>query len=532
MYDLPQHNPAEQATTGRRRPARPAPQQRPPRSRYTLRAALVGGITGAVIFALLSTMIVGGGYLYFQIFGLILPGVHVGNLQLVGMTTNDAAGVLHSTWNTQTEIVIAVGDREWKAPLADFGLTLDAAATAQRAFDVGHGGSIPVELADTVYSVLRGWPIEPVMALDAETARASLTRWAETINMLPEDASLQFQGGEVVAVPGKVGYTLDVEATLAALSADPGFPLKQGYLPLALVPVAPRITDVSAGVAEARKLLAAPLPVTAYDAITDESFQFAAQPEQIARWLTIQDGDNGPHVAVDDGRTVDYLAEIGATLSDGRTIDPARNAGVISDALLEGRPAWLVISHPPTTYTVQSGDTLTSIAWDQGVPLWLIMGANPDIEAGTIDLEQTISIPSKDILMPLPIIPGKRIVLSITDQHLWAYENGSEVYSFVISTGIDRSPTQPGVFQVQTHEANAYASIWRLYMPHFMGIYQAGSDFWNGFHGLPTSVSGNVLMWADKLGRPASYGCIILDLPDAETLYNWAENGVVVEIQE
>jgi lipoprotein-anchoring transpeptidase ErfK/SrfK len=34
------------------------------------------------------------------------------------------------------------------------------------------------------------------------------------------------------------------------------------------------------------------------------------------------------------------------------------------------------------------------------------------------------------------------------------------------------------------------------------------------------------------LGRPASYGCIILTLDDAEQLYNWAEDGVVVEIRE
>jgi lipoprotein-anchoring transpeptidase ErfK/SrfK len=39
-------------------------------------------------------------------------------------------------------------------------------------------------------------------------------------------------------------------------------------------------------------------------------------------------------------------------------------------------------------------------------------------------------------------------------------------------------------------------------------------------------------LWADILGRPASYGCIILDLRDAETLYNWAEEGVVVGIVE
>jgi lipoprotein-anchoring transpeptidase ErfK/SrfK len=100
----------------------------------------------------------------------------------------------------------------------------------------------------------------------------------------------------------------------------------------------------------------------------------------------------------------------------------------------------------------------------------------------------------------------------------------------VISTGIDRSPTIPGVYQVQTHELNAYASVWGLYMPHFMGIYEGWPGFMNGIHGLPT-LSGGRRLWAGSLGRPVSYGCIILDLQAAEDLYNWAENGVVVEIR-
>lgn len=100
----------------------------------------------------------------------------------------------------------------------------------------------------------------------------------------------------------------------------------------------------------------------------------------------------------------------------------------------------------------------------------------------------------------------------------------------VISTGIDRSPTQPGIFQVQTHDPNAYASVWDLYMPNFLGIYEAWPGFMNGIHGLPTLSNGQRL-WANVLGRPASYGCIILDLETSEWLYHWAENGVVVEIQ-
>jgi hypothetical protein len=52
----------------------------------------------------------------------------------------------------------------------------------------------------------------------------------------------------------------------------------------------------------------------------------------------------------------------------------------------------------------------------------------------------------------------------------------------------------------------------------------------NGIHGLPL-LSNGVRLWADVLGQPASFGCIILDLEAAEQLYDWAEEGVVVEIR-
>ena len=92
------------------------------------------------------------------------------------------------------------------------------------------------------------------------------------------------------------------------------------------------------------------------------------------------------------------------------------------------------------------------------------------------------------------------------------------------------SPTHTGVFQVLDKQENAYASLWDLWMPHFIAIYAAGPDFHNGFHGLPTLSSGRRL-WEGLLGSPASYGCIILGLEEAETLYAWAEVGVVVSIE-
>jgi lipoprotein-anchoring transpeptidase ErfK/SrfK len=100
----------------------------------------------------------------------------------------------------------------------------------------------------------------------------------------------------------------------------------------------------------------------------------------------------------------------------------------------------------------------------------------------------------------------------------------------VISTGMADSPTHRGVFQILSKEENAYGSQWDLWMPYFMAIYRAGGDVYNGIHELPILASGQRL-WAGALGRPASYGCVILGIPQAETLYQWAEVGVIVVIE-
>jgi lipoprotein-anchoring transpeptidase ErfK/SrfK len=161
--------------------------------------------------------------------------------------------------------------------------------------------------------------------------------------------------------------------------------------------------------------------------------------------------------------------------------------------------------------------------------MYHIMEANEGLTTNNVSAGMILNIPSKDILLPLPVIPNKRILVDISEQRMTVYENGKVRNSYVVSTGVSNSPTMPGIFQVQSHEINAYASNWDLYMPHFMGIYEAWPGFMNGIHGLPLLSSGQRL-WASSLGSPASYGCIILDLAAAEDLYYWADPGVVVEI--
>jgi len=494
----------------------------------TLRGLLTGMVAGLVAFVLLlGGALVGGGYAYYQLSGLIVPGVRLGNVELGNLTLTEAERKLDRRWVSSQSVFLTDGERWWSTSPEALGITFNARATAHRAHDVGRGQDVPGEILALVDSTLHGTAVEPVVAVDIVAAREWLEAWSETIDRPAQDATIDIVGGKVVAVPGEPGKALDVERTLQPLIADPGAALADNTLNVEMVTVAPRNLDASAALAEAERLLDDDLAIQAYDPITDEHVQWTASREQIASWLTVTDETS---IAIDEERLEDYLGELSDQLGQGRHLDAEQSLETVADALHDDAPAaGLIVKHATTLYTVQPGDSLIGIAWELGFPSWHILEANPGLSANSLSVGQVLNIPSKDVLLPLPVVIEKRIVVSIDQQRLWAYEDGELVYEYVISTGIDRSPTQPGIFQVQTHEPSAYAGLWDLTMPNFLGIYEAWPGFMNGFHGLPTLSNGQIL-WADVLGKPASYGCIILDLDDAETLYQWAEEGVVVEI--
>jgi lipoprotein-anchoring transpeptidase ErfK/SrfK len=123
---------------------------------------------------------------------------------------------------------------------------------------------------------------------------------------------------------------------------------------------------------------------------------------------------------------------------------------------------------------------------------------------------------------------GKYILVSISQQHLYAYDNGQLVYSFIASTGMGNS-TRVGTFSVLDKIPNAYGATWNIWMPDWLGIYWSGS-LENGIHALPILADGNRL-WSGFLGSPISFGCVVLGADPSLQLYNWADIGTPVEIQ-
>jgi lipoprotein-anchoring transpeptidase ErfK/SrfK len=141
--------------------------------------------------------------------------------------------------------------------------------------------------------------------------------------------------------------------------------------------------------------------------------------------------------------------------------------------------------------------------------------------------------PSPTIMQPvaaqqIPQGGQKLIVVSISQQHVYAYQRGVLVYSFVASTGSGNS-TRTGTFSILDKIPKAYGSTWNFWMPDWMGIYYAGG-LEDGFHSLPLLNNGQRL-WGNSLGTPVTYGCIVLGIQDSETLYDWAEIGTTVQIK-
>jgi tetratricopeptide (TPR) repeat protein len=124
----------------------------------------------------------------------------------------------------------------------------------------------------------------------------------------------------------------------------------------------------------------------------------------------------------------------------------------------------------------------------------------------------------------------KLIVVGVAEQRMLVYEGNKQVFDFVVSTGEPGSDTAIGDFEILDKIDVAYASLWNLDMPYWMGIYWADSTMENGIHSLPIVRHTGYKLWDGYLGQRVSYGCVILGDEDAATLYKWAEVGTKVKI--
>jgi lipoprotein-anchoring transpeptidase ErfK/SrfK len=482
-------------------------------------------------FVVLAVTILGLGALFlFGSSSSVLPGVSVGGVHVGGLSESDAAAALTTSW-TERGIVLRDGSRVFPVDPALLGIELDAAASAETALNFGRSLADP---GDMLRAAIGSIDLAPALRINTAVTEQTLRDLAAQIESAPTNAGVQLVNGGIEPRLAANGRALDIAGTVAPLEHSPADALADGELELAMIPIQPQLTDPAPLVAAASAFLATPLQVRAYNPVTDETHHWSVLPDTWIQWLTATPDSSralGLALSLDAASLRGYLTAQQESLGTDDYIDLDTSAQAVQNAILRGQTSADVrIYQRDTTHVVQPGETIISIAYDYGIPYPYVQQANGGVDA--VSIGQTITLPSHDVMLPEPIVFGKRIVVSISQQHAWVYEDGNLKWDWAASTGISSSPTWPGIYQIISHEENAYAANWDLWMPNFMGVYKPipGSDFTNGFHGFPTR-GGSQLLWTNSLGTRVTYGCILLSNDNIHLLYEWAENGVVVEIQ-
>ncbi len=298
----------------------PAPVAHPPARRRSIGLRFFV----AFIVGMLLTLAVGVGALYAydqQYAGRVLPGVHVGSVDLSGLTAEQATVRLEEAYGAASagEILLSTPAGTLRIPYRNVGRRVAIDTLVDEALAVGRsGGPLDRALANA-RTGLRGVTLQPKIVFDAEAVAPAVEALARTLDLAPSDASVATVDGAFVVTDGVEGRVADREAAVTAIlerlgDLDLG-PSLEVELPTA--PVEPEITTAEAAAAvEAAERIATDVVLERGDNT------WKVRGKQIRAWVAFApDGVGGYAPTVDTEKLPKVLKKLAKEINQ-----PARNA--------------------------------------------------------------------------------------------------------------------------------------------------------------------------------------------------------------
>lgn len=250
---------------------------------------LVGPVITLVIIMLLVAFSVAT--FQSQYNGRVYPGVTVNGVDLGEKSVAEAeaalAGAFPATDRPLVTLVAPATGQTWQLTPAELGLTVDAAATAAAAFDLGRSANPFTNMRDMFQSWYYGRSISPVLVLDEGRLEAAIDEIAAAVNRSATNAELNLDGETAVYVPGQVGRTLDETALRQQLMADlTSFQPMQ--IELAVTETAPTINDPVTVSASIQHTFNSPITFYLQEPLDEADLQpVTLPPEELIRWLRV-----------------------------------------------------------------------------------------------------------------------------------------------------------------------------------------------------------------------------------------------------
>ncbi len=137
---------------------------------------------------------------------------------------------------------------------------------------------------------------------------------------------------------------------------------------------------------------------------------------------------------------------------------------------------------------------------------------------------------------------GQVVIVSLSKQQLWAYQNGRFVMTSLVTTGMPQLPTPTGTFHIMMKETNVwFYSPWPYGSPYYYSpehinyamLFRAGGFYihdapWRETFGPGTNVPH---IEPDGKWATGSHGCVNMPTSTASQLYRWIGIGATVIIR-
>ncbi|WP_193104202.1 L,D-transpeptidase family protein [Brachybacterium sp. FME24] len=243
------------------------------------------------IIGVIAVVLTGGALAYAKQFeGRALPGTTVLGQDVAGKTPEEIAALVTERGEGVT-VTVTAGDQQLEVPLADLGVSVDAAATAQAAVD---GEDSFGDVISSTWSGERA--VEPVVSVD-ETAVADFATGLIPEDMTePVDAQVTFDEEAQTwnAEPGRNGQGVDPE-TLVETVKQKAPALEDFSVEQPIQDIAPAITTAEAEetVGTIGSLLEQPMSIAGAE---DETHEVSA--ERRSSWLSVAPDEEGKALVV------------------------------------------------------------------------------------------------------------------------------------------------------------------------------------------------------------------------------------------
>ncbi len=116
---------------------------------------------------------------------------------------------------------------------------------------------------------------------------------------------------------------------------------------------------------------------------------------------------------------------------------------------------------------------------------------------------------------------NKYIIIDLSQQRLYAYDNKHRVKTFLISSGTWRHPTPRGTYHIYSRSRAALMKGPGYYLPNVQWVNRFNES---------RSIHGTY--WHHNFGHPMSHGCINASNKNAKWIYKWAPMGTRVTVRK